>query len=169
MINIIVAITENNAIGKDNKLLFNLKKDLEHFKNITSNNIVIMGRKTFESIGKPLPNRVNVVLTKNLDTIFNYRDDIHIFDDIADAIGEMQRTFNEKEIFIIGGAQIYRQALENDLVDRIYVTKIKKVVEDADAFFPEIDYKKWCISDIKRYFEKGTEYFIYQVNKRKQA
>ena len=168
MINIIVAITENNAIGKDNKLLFKLKTDLQHFKEVTTNNIVIMGRKTFESIGKPLPNRINIVLSKHPNNIFDYKDDIHIFEELEDAIIEMQRTYPEKEIFIIGGAQVYNQAIENNIVDRLYMTKIKKTVEDADSFFPPIDYKKeWFITDVKRYFEKGVEFFIYQVNKRK--
>lgn len=164
MVNIIVAITDNNAIGKDNKLLFKLKKDLEHFKDLTTDNIVVMGRKTYESIGKPLPNRINVVLTKNEEYI---NDNVIIFNDLNQALIKMQENFPEKEIFIIGGEIIYKQALEENFVDRLFMTKIKKTVEDADAFFPEIDYKKkWHIVDVKRYFERGIEYFIYQVNKR---
>lgn len=167
MVNIIVAISDNNAIGKDNKLLFKLKKDLEHFKEITSNNIVIMGRKTFESIGKTLPNRINVILTKDEKYGLNITDDILIYNDIEDAINEMQKQYPNKEIFLIGGAQIYQQALDKNIVDRLYMTKIKKVIDDADAYFPDINYREdWSITDVKRYFEKGIEYFIYQADKR---
>lgn len=164
MVNIIVAVSDNNAIGKDNKLLFRLKRDLQNFKKVTTNQIVIMGRKTYESIGKPLPNRINVVLSKNNDNIFDYKDDINTFTELEDAIETIHNVYPEKEIFIIGGGQIYKQALEKNLVDRLFITKVKKVVEDADTFFPEIDYKNdWVITDVERYFENGLEFFIYQA------
>ena len=100
MINIIAAITDNNALGKDNKLLFRLKKDMAHFKNITTDNVVIMGRKTYESIGKTLPNRVNIVLSRNMKS----NEDFYTFDSIEKAIEWSKENYPQKEIFIIGGA-----------------------------------------------------------------
>lgn len=161
MVNIIVAITENNAIGKDNKLLFRLKKDLQNFKEVTTGQIVVMGRKTFESIGKPLPNRVNAVITSN-----KVIEGVKVYSSLTNAIEKLKMEFPEKEIFIIGGGQVYKEALNNDLVDTLYITKIKKEVLDADTYFPEIDYrKKWRITDVKRYIENDIEFFIYKAEK----
>lgn len=163
MINIIAAITDNNALGKNNKLLFRLKKDMAHFKNITTDNVVIMGRKTYESIGKTLPNRVNIVLSRNMES----NEDFYTFDSIEKAIEWSKENYPQKEIFIIGGASVYDKALKDDIVDKLYMTKIKQTVEDADAFFPEIDYKrKWSITSIERFFENGIEFFIYEAEKK---
>ena len=163
MINIIAAITDNNALGKDNKLLFRLKKDMAHFKNITTDNVVIMGRKTYESIGKILPNRVNIVLSRNMKS----NEDFYTFDSIEKAIEWSKENYPQKEIFIIGGASVYDKALKDDIVDKLYMTKIKQTVEDADAFFPEIDYKrKWSITSVERFFENGIEFFIYEAEKK---
>ena len=163
MINIIAAITDNNALGKDNKLLFRLKKDMTHFKNITTDNVVIMGRKTYESIGKTLPNRVNIVLSRNMKS----NEDLYTFDSIEKAIEWSKENYPQKEIFIIGGASVYDKALKDDIVDKLYMTKIKQTVEDADAFFPEIDYKrKWSITSVERFFENGIEFFIYEAEKK---
>ena len=163
MINIIAAITDNNALGKDNKLLFRLKKDMAHFKNITTDNVVIMGRKTYESIGKTLPNRVNIVLSRNMKS----NEDFYTFDSIEKAIEWSKENYPQKEIFIIEGASVYDKALKDDIVDKLYMTKIKQTVEDADAFFPEIDYKrKWSITSVERFFENGIEFFIYEAEKK---
>ena len=163
MINIIAAITDNNALGKDNKLLFRLKKDMAHFKNITTDNVVIMGRKTYESIGKTLPNRVNIVLSRNMKS----NEDFYTFDSIEKAIEWSKENYPQKEIFIIGGASVYDKALKDDIVDKLYMTKIKQTVEDADAFFPEIDYKrKWSITSVERFFENGIEFFINEAEKK---
>ena len=163
MINIIAAITDNNALGKDNKLLFRLKKDMAHFKNITTDNVVIMGRKTYESIGKTLPNRVNIVLSRNMKS----NEDFYTFDSIEKAIEWSKENYPQKEIFILGGASVYDKALKDDIVDKLYMTKIKQTVEDADAFFPEIDYKrKWSITSVERFFENGIEFFIYEAEKK---
>ena len=163
MINIIAAITDNNALGKDNKLLFRLKKDMAHFKNITTDNVVIMGRKTYESIGKTLPNRVNIILSRNMES----NEDFYTFDSIEKAIEWSKENYPQKEIFIIGGASVYDKALKDDIVDKLYMTKIKQTVEDADAFFPEIDYKrKWSITSVERFFENGIEFFIYEAEKK---
>ena len=132
-ISIIVAIAQNYAIGKNNQLLWHMPNDLKHFKQITSGRTIIMGRKTYESVGKPLPNRRNIVVT---------RQDIQIPGcEVVKSIDEgLSLCAHEDEVFIGGGAEIYRQAM--DITDRIYLTIIHKDFE-ADTFFPEIDYLKW--------------------------
>src|ERR1700753_4239037 len=112
-VSIVVAISENHAIGKDNKLLWYLPRDLKHFKEITSGHTVIMGRKTYESVGKPLPNRRNIIVTRQDITIAG----CEVVNSIEAAI-ELCKT--QHEVFIIGGAEIYKQAMH--LTDRIYLT-----------------------------------------------
>jgi dihydrofolate reductase len=133
IISIIVAIGENNAIGKNNQLLWHMPNDLKHFKEITLGRTIIMGRKTFDSVGKPLPRRRNIVVTRQDITIPGCEVVKSIENGIALCRGE-------DEVFIGGGAEIYRQAMH--LTNRIYLTIIHKVF-DADTFFPEIDKNQW--------------------------
>lgn len=140
----IVAMAENRCIGKDNQMPWHISEDLKRFKSLTTGHPVIMGRKTFESIlgylKKPLPNRTNIIISRSG---YETDHDAHVFKDIESAIFFGQKTakeLNKKEIFIIGGAQIYTQSL--DLANRIHLTKIHKPV-DGDAFFPEIDHEEW--------------------------
>lgn len=133
---IIVAIDENNAIGKDNNLLCHLPNDLKHFKVVTEGHPVIMGRKTFDSLPKgALPNRRNIVITRNKDLQF---DRCEMVSSIEEAI---ERCKDEPEIFIIGGGTIYNKAI--DFADKLYLTRIHHKFEDADTFFPEIDPTQW--------------------------
>jgi len=132
---LIAAISENNALGKDNKLLWKLSADLAVFKKLTTNNIILMGRKTFDSIGKALPNRINMVLTKNK---YFYEDNVVSVDGIKKAF-ELAREYN-KDLYIIGGGQIYEMAM--DWVDEMYITHVKCTI-DADTFFPEINKINW--------------------------
>lgn len=129
----IVAISENNAIGKNNQLLWHLPADLRHFKQVTSGRSIIMGRKTFDSVGKPLPNRRNIVVT---------RQDIKIEGcEVVKSVDEgLALCAGEDEVFIGGGAEIYK--LTMDKTDRIYLTIVHQSF-DADTFFPEIDYNVW--------------------------
>jgi dihydrofolate reductase len=137
MINIIAAIGKNREIGMSGQLPWRLKSDLQHFKNLTSGNIVIMGRKTFDSIGRPLPNRVNIVVTRGK----NFRQDgITTADSIESAL-KLSQNFPGKEIFIIGGGQIYQQTLS--LADKLYITEVDFSDSKADAFFPKIDNQVW--------------------------
>jgi len=129
-ISIIAAIGKNNEIGKENKLLWHLPADLKHFKEITSGHPVIMGRKTFESIGKALPNRRNIIITH--DTTYK-ADGIEVAHSINEACGLCK---NENETFIIGGAEIYKDAIS--FADKLYITEVDGQDKDADAFFPEI-------------------------------
>ena len=130
---IIVAIAKNRAIGKDNKLLWYLPNDLKHFKDITSGHTVIMGRKTFDSVGKPLPRRRNIVVT---------RQDISIegCEVVKSIDAALTLCAHEDEVFIVGGAEIYRQAIP--LTNRIYLTIIDQEF-DGDTFFPELEAGDW--------------------------
>jgi dihydrofolate reductase len=133
IVTIVVAISENNAIGKNNQLLWYLPADLKHFKNITTGHTVIMGRKTYDSVGKPLPNRRNIIITRQNITI----EGCEIVKSIEDAL---VLSAGEEEVFIVGGAEIYKQSIH--LTDRIYLTIVHQKF-DADSFFPEINYAEW--------------------------
>lgn len=135
-ITIIAAVAENGAIGKNQQLLCHLPNDMKRFKELTTGHAVVMGRKTFESLPNgALPNRKNVVLTTMPEAGF-----VNCFpcDSMADAL---ELCENEKEIFIIGGALVYRQALSK--ADKMYITKIHAEFKDADAFFPVVDWSQW--------------------------
>ena len=128
LVSLIVAVAENGVIGKDNQLLWKLSDDLKRFKQLTTNHCIIMGRKTFESIGKALPNRTNIVISRN--TEIAYPNTI-ICGSLTTAI-ERAAILKETEVFIIGGAEIYKQSVH--LADKIYLTLVKTTI-DGDAFF----------------------------------
>ena len=141
MINLIVAIAENNAIGIAGDLLCHLPNDLKHFKEITTGATVVMGKNTFFSLPRrPLPNRRNIVLTT--DTEFAYENT-----EVAHSIEQLYTLLNdEEEVFIIGGGKVYEQFI--NAVDKLYVTHIHHTWEDADTFFPEIGPAIWqCVSE----------------------
>ena len=135
MITIIAAIAKNNALGKNNDLIWHLPADLQRFKKVTSGHYIVMGRNTFESIGKPLPNRTSVIITRN----DNYFKDGCL---IANSIEQAIKLVGKNDAFIIGGAQIYKQALEKNIVDKLDITLIHQNFE-ADVFFPKIDFTIW--------------------------
>ena len=138
-ISIIVAIAENRAIGFENKLLYWLPNDLKRFKALTTGHTIIMGRKTFESLPKgALPNRRNIVLSRQ-DIEFPCAER---YASLEDALAQCQ---DEEEVFIIGGASVYQEALP--LADKLCVTHIDDPPEQADAFFPEIDPSVWEVSN----------------------
>lgn len=165
-IKIIVAATENNAIGKNGELLFHLKEDMKNFKKLTSGNIVIMGRKTYESIGKALPNRINVVLSRRKI------DDNEIVQksSLEEAIqyAKTATPYILKDVYIIGGGQIYKEALEKGIVDEIILTRITTTVDDADTFFPKLDYDKdWTVKSVQSYeYGIGKTYDICYLEKK---
>ena len=136
MISLIVAASTNNAIGKNNQLLWHLPNDLKFFKNTTWGMPVIMGRKTFEAVNKPLPGRFNIVITRQTD--WKAAGTISATD-LNDALQKATET-NCNEIFVIGGGEIYKQAME--LADTIYLTRVHANI-DGDTFFPVIDETKW--------------------------
>ncbi len=138
IISIIVALADRNVIGAENRLLWHLPDDLKNFKRLTMGKYILMGRKTWESIGRPLPGRTNVVITRNKDLEFR---DIYTFNSVQEALNFAENK-KQPEIFIIGGEQIYQLTLP--LADKLYVTKVYGSFE-GDAFFPEIDMKDWII------------------------
>tara|TARA_A100001011_G_scaffold247189_1_gene255422 strand:+ start:685 stop:1182 length:498 start_codon:yes stop_codon:yes gene_type:complete len=134
-ITIIVAAAENNAIGKDNDLIWSLPNDLKRFKKLTSGHSIIMGRKTFDSFPGLLPNRKHIVISRNKNISFS--DEVAVANNFEDAIRE---TGDDENPFIIGGGQIYKLAM--DLVDKIELTRVHEEFK-ADTFFPKIDEDKW--------------------------
>jgi dihydrofolate reductase len=140
MITLIAAVAENNALGKDNQLLWHLPDDFKRFKNVTSGHHIIMGRKTFESFPKPLPNRTHVIITRQKD----YKPEgCLIVDSLAKAISVCPK---DEELFIIGGGEIYKQSIE--MADKLDITRVHHTF-DADTFFPEIDLTKWKLTSLE--------------------
>ena len=151
---IIVAIADNNAIGKDNALLWHISEDLKFFKRTTSGNPVIMGRRTYESIGRPLPKRLNIIITRGDDT----PDGTVIAHSLEEAFSIAENQGAEK-CFIIGGGQIYSLALP--LVERLIVTHVHTEIANADTFFPAIDSSEWKVvsrSEMMKDEETGYDF-----------
>ena len=155
---IIVAIADNNAIGKDNALLWHISEDLKFFKRTTTGCPVIMGRKTFESIGRPLPKRTNIVISRG----FTAPEGVIVVPSLSEAYNAVIQDLscNSESVtschsepveespsrcFIIGGGQIYAQAITD--ADRLIVTHVHTIIEDADTFFPEIDPSIWQVEE----------------------
>lgn len=134
MITLIAAVAENNALGKDNQLLWHLPDDFKRFKTITSGHYIVMGRKTFESFPKPLPNRTHVIISRQK----SYQPEgCIVVDSLQKALAVCPK---EEETFIIGGGEIYRQSIE--IADKLDITKVHHTFE-ADTYFPEIDLNEW--------------------------
>ncbi|HTM66018.1 MAG TPA: dihydrofolate reductase [Flavipsychrobacter sp.] len=134
----IVAISENNAIGKDNQLPWHLPDDLKFFKKTTMGKPVLMGRKTFESLGKPLRGRLNIVVSHQQD--LHLPEGVLLYNNLDEALKRLEQEPVD-EAFVIGGGKIFEETI-NDL-DRLYVTRVKTVIEGATAFFPEVDHTHW--------------------------
>lgn len=157
----IAAIAENNAIGKDNTLMWRLPDDFKHFKETTSGHYIIMGRKTFESFPKPLPNRTHVIITRQKDY---QTDESHIVvDSLEKAISAIPTE--ETKAYIIGGGEIYKQAMPR--VDELEITRVHSEFE-GDTFFPEISDKNWTLDNEKFHLkdERHAYAFTYQTYKR---
>ena len=137
MIKIIVATSKNGVIGNDNSLIWHLPADLKHFKNLTTNNTIVMGRKTYESIGKALPNRRNIIITRQGD--YN-PEDCEVVSSLEEAL-----LLCAENCFIIGGGQIYKQSI--DMADKIYLTLIDEEFE-GDTYFPEMGTEWHVVSKI---------------------
>lgn len=134
MISLVVAAARNNVIGKGNALPWDLPNDLKHFREVTAGHTVIMGRKTFESIGRPLPKRRNIVITRQE----GYQPEgVEVVDSLDAAVAAVPPS---DEVFVIGGGEIFKQALP--IADRVYLTRVEADIE-GDAFFPELEPKEW--------------------------
>jgi len=134
MLSIIAAVSANNALGKDNKLLWHLPADLKRLKELTMGHHLIMGRKTFESLGRPLPGRPHIVISRDINLKF---EGVTVVDSLAKAF---ELAKNDNQPFIFGGAEIYKQALP--FIERIYLTRVNETFE-GDAYFPELDMNNW--------------------------
>lgn len=164
VVSIVVAMSENNVIGNKNDIPWRLPEDLKHFKELTWGHPVIMGRKTFESIiariGKPLPGRTNIVLSRGKQDLQG----AFLVHNLKAALRKARadaHTHEENEIFIIGGAQIFAQALL--FADRIYLTRIHKYIK-GDAWFPQIDLHEWKKRD-KAFFEGDPSYSFITLDR----
>ena len=159
-ISIIVAMSKNRVIGKNNTMPWHLSDDLKNFKSVTTGKTVIMGRLTYESIGKPLPNRKNIVLSRNLKN-----SDVIVLNKLEHAIEESKE---ENEIFIIGGQDIYNQTV--GMASKIYLTTINENLQ-GDKYFPEIDLTNWTLVSTRNYQKNEnnshdfrSEVFIKETN-----
>ena len=160
-IKLICAISKNNVIGNENKLPWNLSEDLKRFKKLTSNNLVVMGRKTFDSIGRPLPNRKNIVLSNNLNLEI---DGVEVFNSPDEVISLYKEIPEKKDMYIIGGTFVYKLFLE--YCDYLYITYVDKNFE-GDAFFPKIDWKAWNLTrEEEKYDENEKLKYFFRDYKR---
>lgn len=155
MISIVVAMDLNNVIGKDNKLIWHIPGDLKNFKKITTGHSIVMGRKTFESIGRPLPRRENIILTKNIDfkvegcKIYN-------------SIEPILELSDDREVFIIGGAEIYKLFLP--YTDMIYMTLVHNKF-DGDTFFPSLSADEWDLINLTKPMVEDNHVYDFRILK----
>lgn len=150
---LIAAAAENKALGKDNQMIWHLPDDFKRFKQLTTGHYIIMGRKTFESFPKPLPNRTHVIITQQDD----YKaEGCIVVNSLDEAIAACPQ---DEEVFVIGGGEIYKQSI--DKADKIELTKIHGTSPEADAFFPEIDTAKWKLK--KEVFHPKDEKHAYDM------
>ncbi|MBS4013691.1 MAG: dihydrofolate reductase [Bacteroidetes bacterium] len=162
-VSIIAAVANNGVIGNKNRLIWHMPADLKFFRKTTLGHIMIMGRKTFESIGKPLPGRKTIIVTKQLDYKVEGCQIAHSYEEA------LKLSKNEKHVFVVGGAQIYEYALNHKATKNLYLTRIFAAF-DGDTFFPEVDCSKWELME-RNDFEpdKDNKYpFSFMIYKRKK-
>ena len=155
----VVALSNNRVIGKDNDLPWNLKTDLKHFREYTTNKILIMGRKTFESIGRPLPNRTNIIVSKTIQSI----EGAEVFSDLNSALNQAKEnceTLDKNEIVIIGGGFLFNDTL--DIVNKLVLTRVDCEI-DGDIFYPEIDLLNWNKISSEKYLKDNENEFDFVV------
>ncbi len=155
MISLIVAAASNNAIGKEGQLLWHLPKDLKFFKNTTWGHPVIMGRKTFEAVNKPLPGRTNIVITSNREWQYP---GVIVCGSLEESLQHARAT-HVSEIFIIGGGEIYRQSM--DIADRVYLTRVHANL-DGDTFFPDMD-ESWKLEENIDFGTDGKHAYPFSI------
>lgn len=159
-ITLIAAAAENNALGKDNRMIWHLPDDFKRFKQLTTGHHIIMGRKTLESMNGPLPNRTNVVITRQADYVYEGCVIVHSLDEALAACPQ------NEEVFIIGGGEIYNQSINK--ADKIELTRVHTTME-ADAFFPEINENEWTLTE-SVYHDKDEKHkldFVFETWVRK--
>lgn len=160
-ISLIAAVAKNNVIGKDGKIPWHIKEDLRRFKKITQGHHILMGRKTFESIGKPLPGRINLILTSDK----NYKaKGVFTFNLIKNAY-YFARKNKEKELMVIGGSKLYNHFIKR--ADKIYLTRILKNY-NGDTFFPKINYKEWKITFREEHKKENPPFEFVNLERKKK-
>ena len=156
----LVAVSNNLVIGVDNDLPWNLKADLAHFKKYTLNKIIIMGRKTYESIGRPLPNRINYVVSRTLNEISG----TYVFSSIEDAIFKAEeeniKMNIENEIVIIGGGHIFQETAKS--INKLIITRVDCEIE-GDIFYPKIDLTKWQLIKTESYIKDRDNDYDFKI------
>ena len=169
MLSLIVAVAQNNAIGRNNELLWHISEDLKYFKSTTTGHPVIMGRKTYESIGRPLPGRRNIVVTRGMIPAPEIKNPQTTSFEVANNLSEIISVAknSENEFFVMGGGELYKQTFNS--ADKLYITKIYAEAEGADTFFPEVLEQDW---EIDTQMERMTDQennidFQFIVYKRK--
>lgn len=166
MISLIAAIGKNRELGKDNKLLWHLPEDLKRFKELTNGHPIIMGRKTFESIGRVLPSRTNIVITRDPQSAerkVQNNDNLVFVKSLEEAVDVARQSDGGGEIFVIGGGQIFEQAM--DMADRLYLTIVDREYE-ADTYFPECDQFSSVANEKKSSYD-GVRYTFLDLEKPK--
>lgn len=157
LVSIIVAVAKNGVIGKDNQLIWRLSDDLKNFRKLTTGHAVIMGRKTYDSIGKPLPNRVNIVISRQKDLEI---EGCVIANSFENALEKAQKLSEKEEVFIIGGENIYNQALS--IADKLYYTVVNVIIE-GDAFFPKLDKNQWNVINRTQFSANEKNEYNFEV------
>ena len=169
MLSIIVAVAQNGAIGRNNELLWHISEDLKYFKSTTTGHPVIMGRKTYESIGRPLPGRRNIVLTRGAMEIPPIKNPQTTSMEVVNSLDEIYRIAQgDEEFFVMGGGMLYNETFGK--ADFLYLTRIYAEAENADTFFPQVDEREWEVvreSEMKHDEENGID-FKFIVYKRKK-
>jgi dihydrofolate reductase len=169
MLSLIVATAQNNAIGRNNELLWHISEDLKYFKSTTTSHPVIMGRKTYESIGRPLPGRRNIVITRGTIEAPQIKNpqttSFEVSNNLEEVISLAKNS--EDEFFVMGGGELYKQTFSS--ADRLYITKIYAEAEGADTFFPVVDEAEWkVVKESERLTdeENGIEFQFLVYEKR---
>lgn len=160
----IVAVSENNAIGVKNGLPWDIPEDLKFFKEKTLNSVIIMGRKTFESIGRPLPKRINIVISKTAAQS-DFPEGVQLVSSIEEGVTLAKKLGDQnnlKEIFIVGGGEIYKQSLS--FVDKVYLTRIHTTVE-ADAFYPVLTPEEFEMTEARPSKDANYSYTFYEYTR----
>ncbi|PID34861.1 MAG: hypothetical protein CR971_01035 [candidate division SR1 bacterium] len=167
-ISAIVAMAQNRVIGKNNSLPRNYPEDLQYFREMTSGGVIIMGRKTYESIGRPLPNRRNIVISRSGFSDEKYPD-LEVYASIDEVLAQLKTIpspavghTEEKNIWVIGGAGIYQQFLEKNLINKLYLTLIKHPYE-GDVYFPNFEDN---FQEIQREEHENLDFIVYQKNEK---
>lgn len=155
ILSLIVAVAKRNVIGSDNRLLWHMPADLKHFKATTMGCPVIMGRKTFESIGKALPGRTNIVVTRNEEYI---ADGCTVANSLQEAVDLCE---NDQEVFVIGGGEVYKQAIH--AADRVYLTRIDAEF-DGDTVFPELNFSDWKLTKYVKFHSDEKNKYDYSFS-----